>query len=289
MTKFPTVVKAFLLAVTFLVTGFRNYGQYMSGKSHFISPIEDTNLVIFTLSHKLQGTKKTFLKAILLKDTLVKKMATFACLKKYLSEKAKTLHANIIESDKELEECFYYPKDFSVVFYYSADLGKFEEELEWDENRKLTWDDFRGSKPDSVQPFAALTYCGFGFKGFFSESRNKNVFEVSNYFSTSKSWFNNVSYGAEKILRHEQGHFDLCEVYTRLLRKKLNERMIPLESLENMSNAIFTETYDAFKARQVAYDDQTNHGLDSVYQSFWNKTIEKELNSLMNFKKIKCY
>ncbi len=97
-----------------------------------------------------------------------------------------------------------------------------EKEIEWTANRKLTWEDFKGNpKTFTNSNTAAETYCGFGFQtNRVTMFKNAKIFTL-NSFNTNLSWIRPDQKNSADLLEHEQGHFDLCEVYTRQLRKKL--------------------------------------------------------------------
>jgi len=82
------------------------------------------------------------------------------------------------------------------------------------------------------------------------------------------------------LLEHEQGHFDLCEVYVRQLRKQLLAANLKAFNLIKDGNAIYKQVYAAYLDRQELYERETNHGLDRAGQVKWNKSISDELSTL---------
>jgi hypothetical protein len=80
------------------------------------------------------------------------------------------------------------------------------------------------------------------------------------------------------LLEHEQAHFDLCEVYARRLRKRVEDSNYKLD----IDNAIF-EVFEAFKKRQKLYDQETNHSRNKEKQAEWLKIIANELSELDNY------
>src|SRR5690606_38649660 len=99
--------------------------------------------------------------------------------------------------------------------------GNAEMELSWSKFRKLTWNDFRGSIPhDAEEQTAAATYCGIGFEtNTTSHHHNDLKIRVYNTFYPHSSWARPEEMN-DAVLAHEQGHFDLCELYTRKLRER---------------------------------------------------------------------
>ncbi len=165
--------------------------------------------------------------------------------------------------------------------YKVADFRKHEKEIIWTQNRKLTWDDFKGkAKTISNTNVAATTYCGFGFETNRVSMFSKVKIFTKNVFDCNLSWVRPDQKTKISILEHEQGHFDLCEVYTRQLRKKLEDKKLTVFSLNGDANVIFKEIWGLYLERQELYEKETNYGLDRQKQYEWAMTIEKELLEL---------
>lgn len=146
--------------------------------------------------------------------------------------------------------------------------------INWSPNNPLKWSDFKARhKPVSGAAVATST-CGFGYDGIISGDQiTVNVYVR---FYCNESWYHK-DYTLTEVLKHEQLHFDICELYGRIfyknvlfLRKSgsLNER-----TLKKTLNKVRDE-YDAMQDR---YDDETNHSTDGVKQREWNERIEHAL------------
>jgi len=151
-------------------------------------------------------------------------------------------------------------------------------DFSWSADRRLVWDDFRGPIPFGKPPMvAAETSCGIGYKTEISSSGEID-FTVYNHFSVSKSWVRAEARKPE-ILEHEQGHFDLCELYTRELRFQL-----AAISARNMREAkaeiqeAWTEVYRVYLEQQAAYERDTQHGINRRAQIFWTAELAKQLD-----------
>jgi len=164
--------------------------------------------------------------------------------------------------------------------YKVPDYRIYEKEIEWSEDRKLTWNDFKKNTKDIYSPFGAETNCGFGFKSNSVKIFSKTKIFVKNIFNCNLSWVYPKNKNNSKLLDHEQLHFDLCEVYSRQLRKKLTEKKSNYFNLIKDSNEIFNETYALYNDRQKIYDEESKHGTDSIAQKRWKKDIENELTEL---------
>jgi hypothetical protein len=151
--------------------------------------------------------------------------------------------------------------------------------LEWRPDRKLTWEDFKG-KPDRhlEANVAARTSCRFGILVDTSNASNVTVV-VTNEFIRHQSSVR-PERKTPSLLAHEQLHFDLCEVYARILREKLTNTRLSLHNANRVATDIFLEVYKTYKERQWAYDEETHHGLEQAPQQRWAQNIEKELAAL---------
>ena len=157
------------------------------------------------------------------------------------------------------------------------------EEFHWAEHSKLSWDDFRGGIGSDEDEVAAATHCGIGFKTTMPGSADDRPgIEVYNLFYANKSWVKPDAKLPE-ILIHEQGHFDLCEIYTRKLRARLSKyapaanRKAFTSEMKNAMVAIYNEVSNEYEARQQAYELETTHGTDQAAQKKWIDTIAREL------------
>lgn len=184
----------------------------------------------------------------------------------------------------------------------------------WDENRSLTLDDFQGiiggpnAQNDEV---VAQSNVGFRFPPYYEIEITNNGFceyEMKNYevlahFNKTKSWIK-----LEKIersnshvatLNHEQRHFDIVEIYSRILIKLINDEFrnkkiscpdvsnTSLESsifeevdkrkfqLESMINARYQKTQDT-------YEQEAGYLKFTEQQKKWDTKIDKCLEMNLN-------
>src|SRR5436190_4980330 len=96
----------------------------------------------------------------------------------------------------------------------SIDTSEF---IPWSINRKLTWNDFHGFASSYSQADAA-TAIHISARPFYH--KKKLYYDVNAYFIPNQSWFRTKS---AALLRHEQLHFDIAELYARKVRKKISE------------------------------------------------------------------
>lgn len=156
---------------------------------------------------------------------------------------------------------------------------KNDDVLVWNQNRLLTWEDFKGDSSNANFSLSANT--AYKLKYIIPDIRNDSVFiKVSALFYCNQSWKTKSAESKGNLLKHEQKHFDLTELYARKLRKQLiNSKLISLRWLEEIQ-----ASYDKIKKEldnaQDTYDKETIHSQRIPKQLEWDKKIATELKSL---------
>ena len=92
-----------------------------------------------------------------------------------------------------------------------------EQFIEWSSAKRLTWDDYL-AKPPSSTDAAAITSTALGVE--YSLKNNNLAYTITCRFSKTNSWGRHKT---DYILLHEQGHFDITELFARKLAKELKE------------------------------------------------------------------
>ncbi|HWY10640.1 MAG TPA: hypothetical protein VN026_04900 [Bacteroidia bacterium] len=150
----------------------------------------------------------------------------------------------------------------------------------WDENRLLTWDDFRG-KPQ--RRFAAASTHYDMYKT--TEEKGKAVeVKVEAVFLCNKSW-KKLSWCSPSVLAHEQKHFDIDELYARKLRKLIKEgKYSSFENLKTVSDSLYNVIDKEMDVYQDKYDDETDGSMNGEKQREWMKKITAEIEELSAYK-----
>lgn len=150
----------------------------------------------------------------------------------------------------------------------------------WDQ-RKLTWDDFKGGSPGS-SPYVALTHSAISLN---MSGQDKNIFcSVESVFYPKQSWKKkNVT---DHVLNHEQRHFDITEIHSRMLRKTISEtRFKKYESIASDIQKLFNASSTACSKMQDLYDKETDHSKKKPEQEQWNAKIDSLLNVYQDWTK----
>lgn len=150
----------------------------------------------------------------------------------------------------------------------------FAQSFEWRKDRPLTYADFRGKVPAQRGMEAAVT--SSGMKSSAEYRGGKMKVEVGSTFDPQKSWMAATS-RTPYILNHEQRHFDITEIFTRLMRRRMNAEIRTPEELKSKFRPVWNEVYRQYEKFQEDYDARTRHGLNEEVQQNYNTLIDSML------------
>lgn len=165
----------------------------------------------------------------------------------------------------------------SVVFALLLGSAFSQDVILWDPATKLTWADFLG-RADKESRFNAVTVSGIYFKinlgptGF-----GDSIVAV---FYKDDSWVKNPN---DVQLAHEQGHFDITEIFARKLRKLRMEFIPRRGDPEYQLKQLYDEVDRKRDVMEKEYDRETSHSANPVAQRQWNERIRRELAQLERY------
>ena len=166
---------------------------------------------------------------------------------------------------------------FLTVLFGNAEKKQSDTIIKWSRNHRLDYDDFRGKHDagerigsvgvkDSViaDTFAVIScFIKYDLK-FVSGKRSVHAYGAAD---PQKSW---IDVKDPQILRHEQGHFDITEIYARKFQQIMNKTTIP--DLHNYF-VFLTDTYNAtmtdLLAEQNKYDAWVRNTFGKEYYYKW--------------------
>lgn len=154
---------------------------------------------------------------------------------------------------------------------------KDEELLAWSATKKLAWSDYKG-KPDTGSDAAATTSTYLGFE--YAIRNNKFSYQIDCMFSKNKSWGRAKT---EYILSHEQGHFDIAEIFARKLNKKMTEYLYNKKNYREELDKIYNDIIEEKEIFQTEYDKVTDYSRNMDIQAVWLKKIEGLLKEFKNY------
>ena len=170
-----------------------------------------------------------------------------------------------------------------TFFCFQNSKAQDDNKLSWNENTKLVWNNFE-AYPDSNSTSAAITYSEISY-GLSAEIINDKVsvnYEVKCFFIPGKSWVKK-ELADDKLLAHEQLHFDITELYARKFRKSLSEKNFSKEVKSEFKQE-YKKILKALKSCQDLYDHETNHSIKEKEQLAWQTKIKKQLKNLEKYK-----
>jgi hypothetical protein len=167
---------------------------------------------------------------------------------------------------------------FIAVIHSNLISAQSKDTVYWNANQKLTWEDFKG-RPDKTTNLLAMTQAGIGYN--FSCRNGKLDVKIFCYFNVNKSWTKETD--SADLLQHEQIHFNITELYTRKLRKRISELSDPCGKDMKELDKIYGSNFKECAKAQDDYDRESNHSLNDEQQKLWEEKIAGELKELENF------
>ncbi len=183
----------------------------------------------------------------------------------------------------------------SQTHFLLGEIAVEEAELHWDPARPLRWEDFRGEPPPGANREGAQIHLALSWTGEWEVrfDRGRGLWAAQlvsvatfNTMDRAQSWVLPHAKTAE-VLNHEQKHFDLNEVYRRLLDLSLR-RLVGGEwtgrtreeaegKLRAHLNAVFQSVSRKCQEIQDQYDRETDYGRNLQKQREWDRIISEWL------------
>jgi hypothetical protein len=165
------------------------------------------------------------------------------------------------------------PKEIIVA----APVNESEEFISWTTDRLLTWDDFK-CEPKTGTDAVASTSTSLGIA--YQLVDGQLTYDVSCNFSKVKSW---GSMKTDYILAHEQGHFDITEIYARKLHEALKNYKFSKRTFKKDIGEIYQSIVSQKESMQKTYDGETDHSRDRKVQYEWLEKIQTMLDETSEY------
>ena len=154
----------------------------------------------------------------------------------------------------------------------------------WQAKRPLTWNDFNGRRPQKTR-FAAAIVSRISCN-VYDEKHDSVYVEVKSLTFPDKSWTRNKHY-RPYVLKHEQTHFDITELYARRLRRSISQCKKWYTHNGTYRYTKLTRLYHRYRRRwrwaEYWCDFQTRHGRKRQVQLAWNYNVESSLKALEQY------
>jgi hypothetical protein len=169
-----------------------------------------------------------------------------------------------------------------VLIFFLSQLALFSQDkpdILWNSENKLTWENFE-KRVGQGSFYKAFTYSGIRYN--IDAPVDSIIITLEAYFLPNESWVY-LDSQTDRLLNHEQRHFDIAEVYRRRMREEMQKFKIPVTEFmshgyDDDAKEIFERLYGEMEAKQKEYDLETNHGIDDSNQLKWNSWIDDQLS-----------
>lgn len=155
--------------------------------------------------------------------------------------------------------------------------------IHWDENRKLTWDDFVAA-PVPGANYVASTSSGISFTYSYKleEEEITYDFTAESFFYPEESWYKEA-YVSAYILKHEQTHFDISELHARILRKEISKTSFS-KAIKKEMRTLYQKVEGERQTMQNLFDSETEHSKNKEKEHQWELYVAKQLKAHERFK-----
>lgn len=162
---------------------------------------------------------------------------------------------------------------FLLAHFYSLMLYSQKEDsfINWSEHKKLSWDDFNAT-PQINGDVAALTATHLGFS--YQVINGKISYSIECRFEKNRSW---GMVKTSRILDHEQGHFDIAEIFSRKLFKTVSEYRFNRKTFQTDLDSLYKKIVADKELFQQFYDKETDHSRHKQKQEEWRRKINDSL------------
>jgi len=150
--------------------------------------------------------------------------------------------------------------------------------IEWNKDRKLTWEDFKGATKDWNA--AAVSYCGIDIQPVKTNIwTGKLTVKITAFFNTDSSFYFKER-ADSNVLRHEQFHFNIAELYARKMREELSKRKLVTTKIVK---EVYERLYGEYSQFQDRYDRESRFGTYRSAQSRLENEILSGMDQLERF------
>jgi len=153
---------------------------------------------------------------------------------------------------------------------------QYEKEIIWQPGRRLEKADFKGPVENRPHQAATMSFIRYNIDALAPFS-SKFTFRVQTVFDCRSSYLKD-GYNPEQVLEHEQGHFDITELFARKYLKAIQEQVHDLREFEKNHTRIYQEIQEALILGQDNYDSDIY--ADISKQKGWLEKINQELKTL---------
>ncbi len=163
---------------------------------------------------------------------------------------------------------------FAVFFILGCSVCSFAQRdlIEWNDTLKLSLADYKGGRTDTIQDVSSV--CGiYCIPQVLGDTASVTIIA---YFDRNKSWARKKRV-TDLLLEHEQGHFDLTEVFARKLKKRILAIRTNKRKFIKDIQELYESTWNDLQKQNKAYDKATDFSNVEFAQRTWQNYIKESL------------
>ena len=174
--------------------------------------------------------------------------------------------------------------------------------IEWSPDRPLSWADFVGAVPvraDAERVAATTASLSWSYQFSLAWSADTCTYRIESIdsaalFHPDSSWVR-AGHRTDRVLEHEQGHFNITQLYRELFDKETRPMVggprmcrgnrqqratrFAEEEIAREVGSIYEDVWQRYRDQQEIYDLETRHGMDSAAQSEWTAKLATQLQA----------
>lgn len=164
------------------------------------------------------------------------------------------------------------PIEASAVAAPAATTPDDDAIIPWVPDVRLNWQDFQCAPLHGTDAVASTsTSLGIAYQVV----NGRLSYHITCNFAKNKSW---GLMKTEYILAHEQGHFDITEIFARKLNEALDNYQFNRHSFKKDINEIYQSIVAEKEDYQQRYDGETDHSRNRRVQYEWLERIQSMLD-----------
>ncbi|HCM75153.1 MAG TPA: hypothetical protein DIS90_02135 [Cytophagales bacterium] len=152
-----------------------------------------------------------------------------------------------------------------------------DEPIIWNKEKRLSWNDFQATAP-KLDSHIALSRVEIQYESQVDKA-GRMTMDIKGVFIKEQSWVKQDR-KSDNILKHEQYHFNLTELWARKLRREVASKKWNTKTFEKEFTSLFKKHMAQTLKEQLRYDNETNHSQVSDKQKEWERNIDQELVEL---------
>ena len=152
----------------------------------------------------------------------------------------------------------------------------------WQQHDLLQWEDYRVSASQKLLKHGFKVNAVTSYQYIFVPKLNTDTcINLLTVFRKRNSWVKDTLHPL--LLEHERIHFDIAELYARILRKAMFTLYLENTQQRDKYFIKIDSLFKAGAASQERYDQQTLYGFVMSRQHTWKDSIARELKRLHGF------